>query len=75
MAILPGSPTATAATFVGFAPADVTQDELRFMEDGYAVLLSADTSGRLAQALRAGAPHVLRDTTGRTLHVTCDARG
>jgi len=67
------SPAAIAATFVAFAPAGVAHDEVRFMEDGYAALLSTDSSRSLAQALRAGTSHVLQDTTGRMLHVRCDA--
>ncbi len=64
--------SAIAATFVGFAPA-TAHDELRFMEDGYAALLSPASASALAQALRSASPFELRDpTSARSLHVTID---
>lgn len=64
-------PSAIAATFVGFAPASTPHDELRFMEDGYAALLSATSASALAQALRAASPFELSDAaSARSLRVT-----
>lgn len=67
-----GSDGATlAATFVALVPHDEAGDEIRFMEDGYAALLSAGTTKRLAAALRAEAPFELRGGThGRMLAIS-----
>ncbi|MGC4089964.1 MAG: hypothetical protein QM756_19165 [Polyangiaceae bacterium] len=47
-------PSAMAATFVAFVPNDAERDEIRFMEDGYAILLSAQSASELATSLKSG---------------------
>jgi hypothetical protein len=49
-------PTAFAATFVAFVPNDADRDDIRFMEDGYVVLLSKGSADHLVAKLGAGAP-------------------
>ena len=53
-------PTAVAATFVALIPNDAAEDDIRFMEDGYVVLLSTESAQRLVIDLRAAAPVELR---------------
>jgi hypothetical protein len=65
-------PTAYAATFVALVHSDADQDDIRFMEDGYAVLLSARSADRLVAALRAKEPfEVLGGVPRRSLAVAC----
>jgi hypothetical protein len=63
-------PTAFAATFVAFVPNDAEQDDIRFMEDGYVVLLSQGSADQLVAKLRAGTPLELRGgSEKRTLRI------
>jgi hypothetical protein len=45
-------PTVFSSTFVALVPNEAPSDEVRFMEDGYAVLLSSASMARLAGTLR-----------------------
>ena len=64
------APSSLAATFVGLIPNDEPEDDIRFMEDGYVVLLSAGSAARLVAALREGSSVELRGgTQERTLMV------
>lgn len=47
-------PSAFAALFVALIPSDAPADDIQFMEDGYVVLLSADSAARLVNNLRDG---------------------
>jgi hypothetical protein len=63
-------PSAFAATFVALVPNDAAEDEIRFMEDGYAVVLSVQSKRHLVDSLQSGTPYELRDAArGRTLRV------
>src|SRR5262249_9802594 len=65
-----GQPTAFPATFVAFIPNDAAEDDIRFMEDGYVVLLSKASADHLIAKLRAGSPLELRGgSQERTLRI------
>lgn len=61
--------SAVAATFVAFIPNDASEDEIRFMEDGYVALLSRQSAERLIDALRTTSPIHLKCASGRSLQI------
>ena len=64
-------PSSIAATFVALVPNDAEQDDIRFMEDGYVIMLSTLSAERLATALRKAEPTELRgQDQGRSLRIT-----
>jgi hypothetical protein len=56
-------PAAFAAAFVALIPNDAQQDDVRFMEDGYVVMLSQESAEALTRALRAGQKFEVRGGT------------
>jgi hypothetical protein len=63
-------PSAIAATFVAFAPSDTDKDEIRLIEDGYAVLLSVRSANELVASLKSGSTlEIGSRSVGRTLMV------
>jgi hypothetical protein len=62
-------PTAIAATFVGLVPNEAPSDEIRFMEDGYAVVLSSATTARLIETLKSGGALPIGKGESRVLRV------
>ncbi|MGC4067024.1 MAG: hypothetical protein QM784_20785 [Polyangiaceae bacterium] len=58
-----------AATFVGFVPNGAPNDDIRFMEDGYAVVLCESSTHRLVRSLGAGVPLELGSSQGPRLYV------
>lgn len=55
-------PTSMAASFVALVPRGEQAEDVRFIEDGFAALLSEPTATGLADALRKGSPYSIRSS-------------